>query len=171
MQSFCRIGVVLCGQLYFYPASSKVLPLASYVCVAIAFGGLLISPVVAGAYGWLLFSTVLSGGQQLLRKVVVIPMFVLGDVLPACSPTSFWGGFLIRDFSSQWLLGGFPASLVCHCTLVLPGAFPSKVMFFPWLLSCGPSVLPVLLLFPMCSKASCGVLLCVLLPGYSPELL
>ena len=30
---------------------------------------------------------------------------------------------------SQWLLDGFPASLVCRCTLVLPSALPAKVSF------------------------------------------
>ena len=60
---FYRIGIVLCGQWCLYPASSEDLPMASYVCVAIAFRGLLISLVVAGAYGRLLFSTVLSSGQ------------------------------------------------------------------------------------------------------------
>ena len=54
---------------------------------------------------------------------------LLGDMLPACSPTAFWGGFLMSEFFSQWLLDGFPASLVCQCTVVLPGAFPSKVLF------------------------------------------
>ena len=76
----------------------------------------------------------------------------------------------MQDSSFRWLLDDFPASLVCRCALVFPGAFPSKVCFY-----FGYSSVPVvgyagLAFVPHVSSGIMWgpLLVYVLMPGFPP---
>ena len=152
---FCRIGLVTCGLWCFYPASSKVLPLLSFILLACLEWSLFSDELfllLGSLCSWFLLNCFLTTLAFLHMASYVCEAIASGGCQFSPWLWHMW------DFSFQWLLDEFPASLVCQCTLVLPGAFPSKVLcfFFGYSPAVLSLVMPVLLLFPMCPPAPCG---------------